>query len=292
MKILIMTDLEGVAGVRDFTEWIFHHSRYYDVARELLTREVNAAAEGFFAAGASYILVVDGHGPGAIDITKLDPRLDLMRGWHGKAWPFGMDQGFNFMAHVGQHAKSRTPLSNMAHTQGNHYLELSVNGAAIGEFGQAVYCASELGVRAIFGSGELAFTQEAQSLVPGIETVSVKRGTVEGRGDSCTEEQYEKRNCGAIHLHPQRAREIICAGARRALERAKEDKTFGVIPLKPPFKRVIVLRGKEKNPQRKYAIEEHPTSFIGLMNTPAKYKPVKSMKQLNSLLAEPFEEGM
>jgi len=64
VRIFVMTDLEGVAGVLNFAEWTGPGKPYYEVAREFLTLEVNAAVDGFFAGGAAEVLVVDGHGPG------------------------------------------------------------------------------------------------------------------------------------------------------------------------------------------------------------------------------------
>ena len=46
MRVYIETDLEGVAGVRNFEDWASPGGRYYDLARELLTLEINAAIEG------------------------------------------------------------------------------------------------------------------------------------------------------------------------------------------------------------------------------------------------------
>ncbi len=66
MKIFLMTDLEGVAGVKNAVDWIYPTSPFYAVACRLLTGEVNAAVSGFFDAGASEVLVADGHGAGAI----------------------------------------------------------------------------------------------------------------------------------------------------------------------------------------------------------------------------------
>lgn len=80
MRIYLMTDLEGVAGVRNFEEWTGPGKPYYALAQKLLTREVNAAIDGFFAGGTEFVLVEDGHGPGATDITRLDPRVELLRG--------------------------------------------------------------------------------------------------------------------------------------------------------------------------------------------------------------------
>lgn len=284
MRIYIMTDLEGVAGVRNFQEWTGPGKPYYELAKELLTEEVNAAVDGFFAGGATSILVADGHGPGAIDIIRLDPRVELLRGW-GQGWPLGLEEGgFDAMACVGQHAKSRTPYSNMAHTQGCSYLELSINRKAIGEFGQLVMCASQLGVRAVFAAGELAFAKEAEALVPGIETVAGKRGTKPGRGDECTEEQYRLRNGGAVHTHPVRVREMIRSGAEKAIRRAREEE-FGIVPLQPPFRRVTVLRANDREPGR-YDVAEHADDVCALMNAPFDLKPIGSDEQLHELLVD------
>jgi len=266
MRIYIMTDLEGVAGVRDFENWCYPDGRYYPLATKLLTLEVNAAIAGFAAAGAKEFLVADGHGYGAIDIERLDPRAEMRRGWPN-GWPLGLEEGYDFLAFVGQHAKAGTEYAHLAHTQSLSYLDLSVNGVSIGEFGQLAMCASELGIRTIFGCGDLAFTREAQALVEGIETVAVKRGLAPGRGDEATTSQYERRNTAAVHLHPERARELIRIGAERALRRARAEK-FGLIPLKPPFERVARFRPDKPGDPVRVSRESHPSSVIALMNLP------------------------
>lgn len=285
MRIYLMTDLEGVAGVQNFQEWTGPGKPYYPLARQLLTQEVNAAVQGFFAGGATSVLVADGHGPSAVDILDLDPRVEFQRGW-GQGWPLGLEEGgFDALAFVGQHAKSRTPFSNMTHTQGCEYLELSINGVAIGEFGQLAMCASQLGVPTIFAAGELALAREAEALVPGIETVSVKRGLKPGRGDECSTEEYALRNSSAIHFHPLRSRELIRTGAERAVQRARSEK-FGLIPLQPPFRRITVLRAREEEPRR-YDISEHPDDICALMAAPrANQKPAEGDSQLRELLVD------
>jgi len=270
MKVYVMTDLEGVAGVMNFEDWCNPTGRYYDRAKELLTLEVNAAVDGLLAGGATAVVVADGHGPGAIDGPRLDPRAELMRGWPG-GWPLLLDDTYDAVAWVGQHAKAGTPFAHLAHTQSCAYVDLSVNGVSIGEFGQFALCASELGVRAIFGSGDRAFCAEAQALVPGIETVEVKRGTTPGRGDELPTKAYARRNTNVIASHPDRARAVIRAGAERAARRAAAE-DFGIIPLTPPFERVTVFRSDEQQPRRK-AVETHDTSVIALLNMPFDARP-------------------
>jgi D-aminopeptidase len=144
----------------------------------------------------------------------------------------------------------------------------------VGEFGRVAMCASQLGVRTIFGSGDEAFTKEARELVPGIETVAVKRGSRVGNGDECDAEAYAKRNLGAIHLQPEEARRRIRAGAERAIKRARRDKSFGIIPLKPPFEQVTILRKQGDQPKRIGRVM-HPTDVITLLNSPCRYEPMK-----------------
>ena len=181
MRIYLMTDLEGVAGVVNHDDWCMATSRYYEMAKELLTREVNAAVEGFFAGGATEIVVADGHGAGGINPLLLDPRVEYMRGWP-EGWPLLLDKSYDAVAWVGQHAKAGTPYAHIAHTQWFNYLDLSINGVSIGEFGQFAMCASELGIPAVFLSGDRAATLEARALFPDIETAEVKRGTTPGTG--------------------------------------------------------------------------------------------------------------
>ena len=245
----------------DTVEGYFRRRRLHT----LLTGEVNAAIEGLEAAGATDFMVADGHGRGAIEIELLDSRAEMRRGWP-QGWPLGLEDGeYDYLVFIGQHAKAGTEFAHLAHTQGLNYIDLSVNGVSIGEFGQLAMCASELGIPTIFGSGDLAFTVEAEALVPGIETVSVKRGLRPGSGDEMTTAQYEHRNAAAVHVQPARARDMIRAGAEKALRRAQSE-DFGIIGLDAPFERVARFRSEKAGDPTTVSRETHPTSVIGMMN--------------------------
>ena len=75
-SVYMMTDLEGSAGVDD---WDPRHREdattakgVYDRAemQRLLTGEVNAAAEGLFAAGVEEIIINDAHGAGRTILSE------------------------------------------------------------------------------------------------------------------------------------------------------------------------------------------------------------------------------
>jgi D-amino peptidase len=152
----------------------------------------------------------------------------------------------------------------LAHTQNFGYVDLSVNGISIGECGQFAFCAAELGIPAIFGSGGQAFADEARALIPGIETVVVKRGVTSGKGEECTMDEYRARNTGAVHLVPQRARALITAGAAKAAEWFKRGE-FKVRTIEPPYESVTILRPDCEHDRRELG-KSHEFSFVALMN--------------------------
>ena len=82
MKILISADMEGISGI---TQWdmVTPGHPEYSRGRVLMTGDVNAAIAGAFEAGATKLVVSDGHWDGRnILIEALDARANLMPGTH------------------------------------------------------------------------------------------------------------------------------------------------------------------------------------------------------------------
>jgi len=266
MKIKLVTDIEGVAGVINAEDWTRPESKYYEVGKELLTKEVNAAIDGFFAAGAERVVVIDGHGPGAINGLMLDPRAELQRGFGKYRWPMDMDDDYDAVAWVGQHPKASTEFGHLCHTQAYDVIDCSINGISVGEFGQFMFVCQQFGMVPIFASGCVAFTKEAEALAPGIETVAVKQGLMEGTGVECDYDAYRSRNHAAIHKSPEVARKLIREGAERALRRFIEHpETFNPTKISPPYTRTYVCRPKDGKPGFTNTVT-HPTNFSAMMN--------------------------
>jgi D-amino peptidase len=206
MKAVMMTDLEGVAGVVSFADQGYSDGKYYEAAKKLLTAEVNAAVEGLLAAGVEDVLVIDGHGPGGIYFEDLHPAAKLM---HGRPLaPASVRDpiiaGYDVGVLIGQHAMAGVVNGNLAHTQSSRAIDsYTLNGQPIGELAQfALYCGG-LGLPTIFVSGDDATCREAEALIPGITTVAVKQGLSR---DS------------AISLAAPEARRLIREGIQRAVE--------------------------------------------------------------------------
>jgi len=267
MRIMVMTDMEGVAGILDHDDWVMKDSRYYEKGKRLLTEEVNAAVAGLFEGGATEVVVADGHGAGGIDPELLDERAQLLhlKGENG-IFPFGLTSEFAGIGWVGQHAKAGTDYSHITHTQWFNLIDISVNGLSIGEYGQMALCARELGVPCILACGEEAFRQEAEALTPGVVTVAVKKGLKKDGLDALDTDQYRAAKLSALHLSPAEARRRIRAGALTAIMKLWDQPDgFRFPELNPPY--VCITRYRKFGDRPAWTGRKaHPTSFIALMN--------------------------
>lgn len=207
MRIYIMTDLEGVAGV---TQWEnraddgpWNTQRRARLSR-LLTGEVNAAVDGFIAAGFTDVIVNDGHGGGStIDYESADPRALYYHGLERPFWLPFLDETCDATAAVGAHSKAGTANGTLAHTMSSSIRRWTFNGIEVGETGLQALIAGYFGVPFIFAAGDLWLCREMEELCPGCVTVPVKFGT---------------SRHSALTVTPARARELIREGAERAVE--------------------------------------------------------------------------
>ena len=241
VRVYVMTDMEGVAGVVSSTDYCSPESRYYEVGRTLTTLETNAAIEGALEAGATEFLVVDGHGHGAIDPQQLHPAARLLTG-RPMGYPFGCDRSFDAAFVVGQHAKANTDGGHLAHSGSFGTQDHVLNGRSLGELGINLLFASYFGVPTVLVTGDQACCEEAVDLVPETETVAVKEGLKRGAPAGLTAEEARRYNGAAIHLHPQVARQRIREGARRAIERRTGIPRFWV---EPPYELVRSFRRRD-----------------------------------------------
>lgn len=267
MKVYIITDMEGVAGVVDSVNYCSPESRYYEVGRELTTRETNAAVEGCLEAGATEILVVDGHGPGAINPQLLHPEAKLLAG-RPVGYPFGCDGSFDVALIVGQHAKANTDGGHLCHTGSFAVEELTINGVSVGELACNMLFCAYFGVPTVTVTGDAACIEEAKLIVPNVETAVVKWGLKRGSAPGVTAEQARTFNGAAIHLHPTKARELIKEAARRGVERRNEIKPFW---LEPPYELVSVLRPTSDGQPSKTA-RVQSNDLLKLLQAPRRYE--------------------
>jgi len=207
MKVLIAADMEGLSGL---VQW---DSSEGALVRQRMTEEVNAAAQGAFAAGAKEILAVESHGNMRNLLSNLiDSRVKFLS---GQPKPMnhmaGVDSSFNLAIFVGYHSKAGTLHGIMAHTFSSHIFSLSFNGVEVGEIGADAALCGFFGVPVGLVAGDRAACEEAKQLLDNVLTVSVKEGISASAGECIT---------------PDRAKKQIEEIASEAVRQATEFKPF------------------------------------------------------------------
>lgn len=177
MKIFISCDIEGIGCVVR-PEHSTIAGRDYLQSRRLMTAEVNAAIDGAFAAGATRVLVADGHNVGLNLLPEeLDERVELIMGSpRPLSMMEGVQDGFDAVLFIGYHARPGTTDGVIAHNYHSRLREMRLNGVSIGELGLNAALAGLYGAPVALVSGDAATCQEAGNLLPWVETVCVKHG--------------------------------------------------------------------------------------------------------------------
>jgi D-amino peptidase len=210
VRVHIISDIEGVAGLVKWGQTSGDGPLYHE-ARKLYTEEINAAVRGAKAAGATEIVVMDCHGAGG-DYTfnsllpaDLDPDCEFVIQDEWTEYTAFLEEGCDAALFVGMHAMAGTPDGVMSHTvSGQAWQNLRFNGALVGETGINAALCGHWDCPVVLVTGDRATCREARELLgEGLTTVEVKVGL--GR--------FSARN-----LPPVRARELIEAGAKEALE--------------------------------------------------------------------------
>ena len=175
MKLIIMTDMEGVAGVLNADEYLDASGRLYEVGRELAARECNAAIEGAIAAERRTSWWWTGTGP-ARSTAACCSRQRACSPDNPSRGPSAAIRRSTQAFIVGQHAMSNADGGHLFHTNSWQVEEWRCNGRPIGELGKELLLFGACGVRAVLVTGDEACTAEARALVPEIEAVAVKAG--------------------------------------------------------------------------------------------------------------------
>lgn len=226
VKIYVICDLEGVAGVVDHRQQCWFDGEYYKQARKLATRELNALVEGAIEAGATEIVAWDGHGnfPGGLDVELLHPECKLVMG-AGDGGPVGLDTSFTAMFMLGLHSMAGTARAVLSHSFMPNIAGCWINGLKVGEIGMNCATAGQFGVPTVFISGDQAAVDEARALIPDIEAVAVKEGiAAEVKGLA---------PAPMISLSPQKACTLIREGAKRAMTKVGMIEPFCI---QPPYR--------------------------------------------------------
>jgi D-amino peptidase len=175
MKVYVATDMEGISLIWKPEQVTRENGSDYEYGRRQATADVNAAVAGCFEAGATRVVVQDGHGPSALLWDEVDPRAEVERIASAANLQPSLDKSFDALIQVGRHAMAGTPMAFLDHTQSSmHWFSYRVNGVEYGEIAQEAFYAAAFGVPFVFCSGDRAACREARRQFPGVVTAEVK----------------------------------------------------------------------------------------------------------------------
>ncbi len=173
MKIFIITDLEGPSGVNGRpAAGIGNQIINPETARRALVNEVNATVDGLLDAGATEIVVIDGHGgSNSIDIFALHPAAQLIQ-YGDSMYGALLDSSYDALVQIGAHGMQESG-GFMCHSFNSHSIcSIKLNGRPIGEIGVQAMLAAYFGIPTILVSGDETACAEARTLL-GNEIIDV-----------------------------------------------------------------------------------------------------------------------
>jgi D-amino peptidase len=209
VKVLVISDMEGVAGISRWDQ-VSAGKPFYEEGRRLYTEEINATVRGAFAGGATEVVVMDCHGAGgdrsfnSLIPDQLDARCEFVVQTRWTEYTQMLEDGCDAALFVGQHARAGTERGVLSHTvSSTSWHDLRFNGALVGEVGiNAALCGTWNTPVALVTGDDVVCAEAAQLLGAQLNTLAVK--TALGR-------------FSARHLSPARARERLESAAAEAL---------------------------------------------------------------------------
>jgi D-amino peptidase len=216
MKIYISSDMEGTAGVVDWSQVTSTDSQY-PYYSQLLTKEINAAIEGSLKAGATEFLVNDAHG--AMANLHPDDLAGSARYLSGRVKPMymmeGLDETFDGAIFVSYHGSMGSQGSALSHTYfPTAFSQVSINGVVSGEAGINALVALGYGVPVVLITGDDTTAKEIEPFCPGIQSAVVKESVTRFSANS----MHPHEACALIHQKAYDAVKGIATAAQVNIE--------------------------------------------------------------------------
>jgi len=242
MKFMIRSDIEGVTGVTTYQQ-----AEGTPFGQAMLMNDLNAMIEGLLAAGNHEIVIYDEHTDGRnVVLDDLPEAVSVICGKpnYRADWG-GIDASYDAMLMVGFHARSGVAGALLPHSYSRKNLRITINDFEVGEIGVEAAVAGDCGVPVWLITGDSAGMAEAEAILPGVRTVTVK----EAMGETA-----------ALCYSPQRTARLI--------QEAAEAIVATPPPVQPlSFSHPVKLEIRiAESPYLEALRELCPDSFVGLQD--------------------------
>ena len=236
-KVYIFADMEGATGITCRPQILNGEGA------ESMTEDINVCIAACFDAGATKVIVRDGHSSGKnVDPARIDPRAELIQG-PTPGERFKNIDGSAAMILLGYHAMSLTPNAILAHTYSSQHIQARfLNGREIGEIGLDALIAAEHKVPVVMVQGADDACREAKEWIPGVVTCQSKKSITTQSG-----------KC----LSPEKSHRLLARKTKEAL--AKREKIDLLIPEYPAvLKTEKVAKGSVRTFDPAYVYNPNP----------------------------------
>jgi D-amino peptidase len=242
LKVLVLYDMEGVSGATSVRHIDYDSQPEYGEARESLTADVNAAIAGLNSAGATEIIVVDGHGsgnsasPDVLEEKLLPPAKMISRDRPFDIYMDSYDQSVGAIVAVAMHAGAGNQTGFLSHTYAIEDTQYKVNGIPFNESMILAMGAARYGIPLIMVSGDDQLDKEIRRFLPWVRYALVKHAVSRAKAEPLPREEVARRienaaREGLLALDSARLPEITAGPFRFALTFQDESQARNVARL-------------------------------------------------------------
>lgn len=214
-KVFVVADLRGVETIFNLkNQAIPYQSPRWEESRELLTGDVNAAADGLFAGGAAGVDIYDAYAEGQnLSTLTISPKARLLVG-RPVSPTLQLEEKYAAVVFIGQQAMAGAQHGVLNGSYDARYIQrIWVNNKLTGEIGARTMLAGYFGIPVIMLSGDEAACKELRDLIPKAGCATVKWGV--------------SRIAGYTLPTPQ-ARALIREETQRAMERLPQIQPYTI----------------------------------------------------------------
>jgi D-amino peptidase len=199
LKVLLLYDMEGVTGASSYKHVSYAHKAEYEEGRRSLTADVNAAVAGLKAAGATEIVVVDGHGsgnttgPDVLEEQLLAPAKMIARTRAFDIYMDSYDHSFDAIVAVAMHAGAGNQAGFNSHTYTYEDIQYKVNGIPYNESMILAMGAARFRIPLIMVSGDDQLEKEVRRHLPWVRCATVKHAVNRALAEPYAREEASRR---------------------------------------------------------------------------------------------------
>ena len=198
LKVLLLYDMEGISEATSAAH-VRNGTSEYAQARVSLTADVNAAIAGLKAAGATEIVVVDGHGsgngaePDVLEDKLLAPSRMISRDMPFDIYMDSYDGSFQAIVAIAMHAGAGNASGFLSHTYSGRGVGYRVNDEPFNETMILAMGGARFKIPLVAASGDDELEKELRRHLPWVQYATVKHAVDRSNAEPLARSEIDRR---------------------------------------------------------------------------------------------------